>query len=79
MKLSEESRLGVDLIEMRTRIAMYVLWTHGHSVASIAARMKRRESDVETWLAAGCPLQTLDSAAEAVDSALVTSVITPPI
>jgi len=79
MKLSETDQLGIDLIEMRTRIAMYVLWTHGHSVSSIAARMKRRESDIKTWLAAGCPLQTLDSTAEVVDSVLVTTLITPPI
>ena len=58
-KLSETDQVGIDLIEMRTRITMFVLWTHGHSVASIAALsgMKRRDlPDTKNWITAGCPL-----------------------
>lgn len=76
-KLSETDQVGIDLIEMRTRITMFVLWTHGHSVASIAARMKRRESDTKNWITAGCPLVHIGKSLEPADSVLVTSVTTP--
>jgi hypothetical protein len=73
VKITETEQENTDLLEMRERIAMYVLYRNRHSVANIGMRFHRSESWVKDWIAAGCPLQMPVPNLQTVDNELVTS------